>query len=62
MTEQQTKINLYQNNIKKLEEMKEMYKSLYDLNGGFYTDMMEEINGQINHCKECINNLKKLKP
>lgn len=58
MSKTQTKINLYQNNIKKLEEMKETYKTMYALNGVFYTDMMDEINGQIKHCEECINNLK----
>lgn len=49
----------YEEDIERLEKMKEIYNSTSsNLTGAFYSDMISEIDLQINHCKECIKNLK----
>lgn len=49
----------YERDIKNLEEIKKVYDKCENLYGGFYSDMIAEINLQINHCKDCIKNLEK---
>lgn len=39
--------------------MKEIYNDTNTLCGGFYSDIMEEINTQIKFLEGCIKNLKK---
>lgn len=55
------KIASYEDDIQKLIEMAKIYETTENLNGGFYTDMVAEIQSQIIHCKNCIKNLKDIK-
>lgn len=52
------KIKTYKNDINKLNRIKKIYEFTKNLYGAFYTDFMKETDGQIEHLKECINNLK----
>ena len=56
-TNKRIKIASYQDDIYKLIEMAKMYETTENLNGGFYSDMVAEIQLQIVHCKNCIKNL-----
>ena len=58
-SEKSLKIDSYLKDIEKLEKMVLLYNECENLNGGFYTDMISEIEAQIKHCKECIDNLNK---
>ena len=49
-------INKYEESVKALEQMKELYEKVY-LFGGYYDNMMNEIDSQIADCKLYINNL-----
>lgn len=51
-------IDVYKKDIEKLNSIKQIYNNTQTLNGGFYSDMINEINLQIKHCESCINNLK----
>ena len=55
------KIDSYEEDIQKLIEMAKIYETVDNLNGGFYSDMVAEIESQIVHCKNCIKNLQKIK-
>jgi len=51
---------VYQNDIKALNQMREIYKKkVTNLCGMFYTDMVDEINLQIKFCEQCIKNIEK---
>lgn len=54
------KIDSYKDDIKKLREMAKIFEETNNLNGGYYTDMISEINSQIDHCYDCIKNLDKI--
>ena len=47
----------YQQDIEKLNILKEIYETTENLNGAFYSDMIAEIDLQIKHCEDCIKNL-----
>jgi hypothetical protein len=47
----------YKNDLRTLESMLEMYNKTHNLTGAFYTDMVQEINLQIEHCKDCLKNI-----
>ena len=53
-----TEIEQYKETIAKLEEMKSIYEGdgVY-LYGGYYTEMMDVINGQIEDCHKFIANI-----
>lgn len=48
----------YEQDLTKLESMLNIYNSTKCLNGGFWLEMTIVIEEQIQHCKDCINNLK----
>lgn len=50
-------IQSYQDDIDKLLKMKTIYNDTENLCGGFYSDMIKEINSQIEFCEMCIKNL-----
>ena len=60
MTTQEINIAIksYKNDIAKLNKMKALYEETENLTGGLYADFIEELNTQIAHCEECIENLK----
>ena len=58
--ETENQIKLYENDISILEKMKSDYEKTSGLLcGAFYSDMIDEIDSQIEFAKECIGNLKK---
>jgi hypothetical protein len=54
------RIKSYEEDIKTLKKMLELYDKTNNLFGANYTSMSIEIHEQINFCKEKINNLKKV--
>jgi hypothetical protein len=48
----------YRKDINNLKEMLRLYNKCTNLIGGYHSDMVTEINSQIEHCEECIKNIK----
>jgi len=58
-TIEKTKIELsYKQDIQRLEDMLKTYNQCKNMTGGFHSSMVDEINSQIEHCNDCIKNLK----